>query len=63
MVRLNLNTLDLPDNNPKIDLMDEMLGKSITDLRNLGHSLDADRIRNNGWANEVEKLLHASLSI
>jgi signal transduction histidine kinase len=57
MARLNLNTLDLPDLNPKIDLIDEMLGKSITDLRNLGHSLDSDRIRNNGWVNEVEKLL------
>ncbi len=57
MARLNLNSLDLPEVNQKIELIDEMLEKSIADLRSLSHSLDSDRIRINGWVNEVEKLL------
>jgi signal transduction histidine kinase len=57
MVKLNLNTLGLPSGDQKMELIDEMLEKSIADLRNISHSLDSDRIRNNGWANEVEKLL------
>ena len=57
MVKLNLNTLDLPAGDHNIELIDEMLEKSIADLRSLSHSLDSDRIRINGWENEVEKLL------
>ena len=36
----------------------ELLGKALNDLRNLSHSLDADYIRNNGWAGLVRKLLN-----
>ena len=57
MVKLNLHTLDLPAGNQKIEMIDEMLEKSIADLRSLSHSLDSDRIRINGWVSEVEKLL------
>ncbi len=57
MVKLNLNTLDLPVDDQRMVMIDEMLEKSIADLRSLSHSLDSDRIRTNGWENEVEKLL------
>jgi len=54
LVRINLNTLKAPDETEKINLMDELMGKAITDLR----SLDADLIRNKGWAEAVTKLLN-----
>ena len=57
LVRLNLNTLNAPANAEKITLMDELLEKVLTDLRNLSQSLDADYIRKNGWATTVTKLL------
>ncbi len=38
--------------------MDELLGKAITDLRSLSHSLDADHIRNKGWITAVTRLLN-----
>ena len=38
--------------------MDELMGKAITDLRSLSHSLDADHIRNKGWMVAVAKLLN-----
>jgi signal transduction histidine kinase len=37
--------------------MDELLGKALTDLRNLSHSLDGDHIRRHGWTLSVQKLL------
>ena len=42
LVRINLNTLKAPDDMDKVNLMDELMGKAITDLRSLSHSLDAD---------------------
>jgi signal transduction histidine kinase len=57
MVKLNLHTLDLPADDQRMATIDEMLEKSIADLRSLSHSLDSDSIRINGWENEVEKLL------
>ncbi len=57
LVRINLNTIKAPEDIQKVDLMDELLGKAISDLRSLSHSLDADHIRNNGWTVAVQKLL------
>jgi signal transduction histidine kinase len=57
LVRLNLNTLNVPETD-KINMMDGLMEKALTDLRNLSHSLDADYIRNNGWAEPVKRLLH-----
>jgi signal transduction histidine kinase len=54
-VRLNLNTLETTDEQ-KINQLDEQMGKAITDLRNLSHSLDADYIRKNGWVKAAERL-------
>jgi len=58
LVRINLNTLRAPDDMEKVELMDELMGKAISDLRSLSHSLDADHIRNNGWPVAVNKLLN-----
>lgn len=58
LVRINLNTLEVPVETKKINMMDELLGKAITDLRSLSHSLDADHIRNKGWLIAVNKLLN-----
>lgn len=59
LVRLNLNTLNNPADEKKINLMDELMGRALTDLRNLSHSLDTDMIRNTGWIKATEKLLIA----
>jgi len=56
LVRLNLNTLTASTDEPKLTLMDELLGKAITDLRSLSHLLDTDYIRTEGWGTAVEKL-------
>jgi signal transduction histidine kinase len=58
LVRLNLNTLNAPADQDKLNLMDGLMEKALADLRNLSHSLDGDYIRNNGWAEPVTKLLH-----
>lgn len=52
LVRINLNTLPTTESE-KIEKMDDLLGKAITDLRQLSHSLDADAIRNSGWTDPV----------
>jgi signal transduction histidine kinase len=57
LARINLNTLNVPADNSKINLVDELMEKAITDLRNLSHSLDADMIRNKGWLEPTQKLL------
>jgi signal transduction histidine kinase len=57
LVRLNLNTVRAPEDLQKIELMDELLGKAIGDLRSLSHSLDADQVRNTGWVTAVQKLM------
>lgn len=56
LVRLNLNTIHCPAEPEKITMMDELLGKAITDLRSISHLLDTDYIRTTGWAGAVEKL-------
>ncbi|MET0463521.1 MAG: ATP-binding protein [Chitinophagaceae bacterium] len=57
LARINLNTLNVPSDNSKINLVDELMEKAITDLRNLSHSLDSDMIRNKGWLEPTQKLL------
>jgi signal transduction histidine kinase len=57
LVRLNLNTLNIPADNEKIASMDNLLDKALIDLRNLSHSLDTDYIRNKGWTEPVVKLM------
>lgn len=58
LVRINLNTLEAPNETKKINLMDGLMGKAIADLRSLSHSLDADHIRNKGWIIAVTRLLN-----
>lgn len=41
----------------RINLVDELMEKAITDLRNLSHSLDADLMRKKGWLEPTQKLL------
>ncbi|MCG2614341.1 ATP-binding protein [Terrimonas sp. NA20] len=57
LARINLNTLNVPADNNKINLVDELMEKAITDLRNLSHSLDSDMIRNKGWLEPTQRLL------
>lgn len=57
MVRINLNTIHHPPEQQKLELMDELVGKAITDLRSLSHLLNTDQIRNEGWIKAVEKLV------
>ncbi|HTD95247.1 MAG TPA: histidine kinase, partial [Chitinophagaceae bacterium] len=49
LARINLNTIRSENDAAKIDLVDELMGKAILDLRTLSHSLDTDLIRNKGW--------------
>lgn len=57
LARINLNTLNTPLDTGKLNLVDELMEKAITDLRNLSHSLDADLIRKKGWVEPTQKLL------
>lgn len=57
LARINLNTMAEQAENPKINLVDELMEKAITDLRNLSHSLDADLMRKKGWLEPTQKLL------
>lgn len=56
LVRLNINTMTATPSEDKIQLMDEMMGKAIADLRGLSHSLDTGMIRNTGWIKAAERL-------
>lgn len=58
LARINLNTMT-PADEQKVTLIDELMGKALTDLRNLSHSLDADMIRNSGWLKAAERLFNA----
>ena len=57
LARINLNTINAPEDVSKITLIDELMDKALTDLRSLSHSLDADIIRKKGWIEMVRKLL------
>ena len=56
LVRINLNTLNCNIEQEKINMMDELMEKAITDLRSLSHLLDTDYIRTTGWMGAAEKL-------
>jgi signal transduction histidine kinase len=58
LARINLNTMITTDEQ-KVILIDDLMGKAITDLRNLSHSLDTDLIRNTGWIKAAERLFMA----
>lgn len=57
LARLNINTIQSDIEKEKLEATDELLGKAITDLRNLSHSLDRDNIQSNGWIKSTEKIL------
>jgi len=57
LARINLNTITASAEESKINLVDELMEKAITDLRNLSHSLDADLMRKKGWLEPTQKLL------
>lgn len=57
LVRLNINTIHSDSEKEKLEATDELLGKAITDLRNLSHSLDTDTISSNGWIKSTEKII------
>jgi signal transduction histidine kinase len=56
LARISLNTMT-GANEQKVVHIDELMGKALTDLRNLSHSLDTDIIRNTGWPKAAERLL------
>lgn len=58
LARINLNTMATADEQ-KVNLIDDLMGKAITDLRNLSHSLDTDLIRNTGWIKAAERMFLA----
>lgn len=57
LARLNINTIHSDSEKEKLEATDELLGKAITDLRNLSHSLDTDSISSNGWIKSTEKIV------
>jgi signal transduction histidine kinase len=57
LARINLNRLQFDSDVQKFNKVDELMGKAITDLRNLSHSLDTDVIRNTGWIKAAQRLL------
>ena len=59
LVRLRLNTLGSHPSEEKINQTDELLGKAITDLRMLSHSLHTDRIKSIG----IEEAIRQSLDM
>ncbi len=59
LVRLQLNMLGPHPQEEKINETDELLGKAITDLRTLSHSLHTNKIKNTG----IEEAIRQSLEI
>jgi len=57
LARININTVNAPGDSAKLNLIDELMEKALTDLRSLSHSLDADIIRKKGWIEMLRKLL------
>lgn len=55
LVRLNLNTMDLPEE--RIAATDELLARAIADLRHLSHSMNSNYIRETGFVGAVKGLL------
>ena len=57
LVRININTFDRPEDDEKLKFTDEILGKAISDLRNLSHNLHTDHIIKEGFTVATERLL------
>ena len=57
LARININTINAPSDTVKLNLIDELMEKALSDLRSLSHSLDADIVRKKGWIEMVRKLL------
>jgi signal transduction histidine kinase len=57
LVRLNLNTLGSQPAEEKINSTDALLGKAISDLRNLSHNLNSHFISNVGLTEALRQLL------
>lgn len=55
LVRLNINTMGLPEE--RIAVTDELLGRAITDLRELSHRLNTTYIREIGLTAAIQQLL------
>ena len=57
LVRLHINTLGPVANGDKLHQADQLLGKAIQDLRNLGHLLNTSYIKNVGFIEAVRQLV------
>lgn len=57
LVRLNINTLGPVANEDKVRQTDQLLGKAIQDLRNLGHLLNTNYIKDVGFVEAVRQLV------
>lgn len=53
LARIQINNEDNPES---LDISDELLGKAITDLRTLSHSLNTNHIKDSGFAEAVRLL-------
>lgn len=57
LVRLQLNTLGTSPDEGKINATDELLGKAISDLRSLSHSLNSRQLLETGLPATIGKML------
>jgi signal transduction histidine kinase len=57
LARLNINTIGPLANEDKIRQTDQLLGKAIQDLRNLGHLLNTNFIKDIGFIEAVRQLV------
>ena len=57
LARLNINTLGVVANEDKVHQTDQLLGKAIQDLRNLGHLLNTNYIKDVGLIEAVRQLV------
>lgn len=57
LVRLQINTLGDRPEEEDVSYTDELLGKAITDLRTLSHSLNTNHIKEKGFEESLRQLL------
>jgi len=57
LAKLNLNTIPNPENAEKIALTEELLGKAISDLRDLSKSLNSEKITDIGICEAIKQEL------
>lgn len=58
LVRLQVNTFGTQTKEDEITYTDELLGKAITDLRSLSHSLNTNSIKEKGFIESVKQVLY-----